>query len=120
MKKTIIISFLLLLSLPFIFIKTLYPFYRFGMFAEPVKTSIQTEKFSIHYQQLDGKWIEFLGPEIGLSKSGYSILMRKHYYQNQVVELLQKTASVVKNQHNAWEMWRITQHDSTKVGQWHP
>ena len=120
MKKTIIIGFILLLTLPFIFIKTLFPFYRFGMFAEPVKTSTQTERLSIRYQQENGLWTSFDGTEIGLSESVFASLMRKHHYQDQEVELLQKTASVYQKAIIVWEMWRFEQQDSTRIGSWQP
>lgn len=119
MKKTVIISFLLLLLLPFIFIKTVFPFYRFGMFAEPVKAAAQTEKFQVRYRQQQ-KWIPFKGTEFGLSKSVFAAMMRKAHYQNQVEEFLQKTASVVKVKATTWELWRFEHQDSTKVGQWQP
>ena len=115
----VIISFLCLLTLPFIFIKTFFPFYRFGMFAEPVKTEIQLEKFQIRYQQ-NQAWVRIEGIEFGLSKSVFATLMRKAYYQHQEVELLRKTALVMKAATATWEMWRYDGQDSTKIGEWQP
>ncbi len=49
---------------PFIFMRTLFPFYRFGMFAEPVKGEAFEEKFEITYME-KGKCSFFIRPMLG-------------------------------------------------------
>lgn len=120
MKKFVIITTFLFLCLPFVLIKTIFPFYRFGMFAEPVKTEAQTEYFKVYYQNKEGYKKVFDGTEIGLSKSVYATMMRNYHYKNKEVELLEKTAHVINNDAQFWEMWRVSQTDSTQIGIWQP
>ena len=120
MKKYIIITSLILLCIPFVLIKTVYPFFRFGMFAEPIKTTAQTESFKVYYETATGQKQVFDGTAIGLSKTVYGNMMRNYYYKKKASELLEKTATVSKNEAITWEMWRFTQQDSVLVEQWKP
>lgn len=113
------VSFILL-SLPFVFLKTIYPFFRFGMFAEPVKTTVQTESFVVYYQTSTGEKRAFDGTQIGLSKTVYANMMRNYYYKNKVTDLLEKTATVIENKSISWEMWHKHEQDSVRVGEWKP
>ena len=118
-KNVFIIITILLLCIPFILIKTLFPLFRFGMFAEPIKAK-QKEKLLVKYQLLDNSWVTFKGTEFGLSESGYQALIRKHYYTNKADELLQKTHQTVPFKAIKWELWQFQQLDSTRVVSWTP
>ncbi|MGB0521621.1 MAG: hypothetical protein ACPGJS_01615 [Flammeovirgaceae bacterium] len=90
------------------------------MFAEPINTEVQTEKFFVFYQDEQKNWQQFDGTAIGISRNVYAAMMRKYHYQQQGELLLEKTASLVKHEVLVWEMWRVSPTDSVQVGQWQP
>ena len=47
LKKIVIITFLILIFIPFVLIRDIFPFFRFGMFAEAIKRNSQKEVFRI-------------------------------------------------------------------------
>lgn len=120
MKKTVIISTIILLVLPFVLIKTIFPFYRFGMFAEPIQHTAQKEHFLLKYQLENKTWVIFDGTEVGLSKSVFAAKMRQAHYQQKESELIRKTASVFPKAALSWELWKIDALDSSRVEKWQP
>ncbi len=105
-KITIIISFILL-CLPFIFMQDIFPFFRFGMFAEPVRYESQYEHFVVFFAK-KGEKRQFFEPEsILLSRSHWDLLWRNAYYQNQAAEKLQLFAESRKGKGETWEVLRV-------------
>lgn len=91
--------FLLLLWLPFVLMTDLFPFMRFGMFAEPVKTVQQTEYFII--TQKRGKTEKVIDPNTsGVPVQTLNYLVRNSYYQKRADLLLSTVAKSVKIQAN--------------------
>lgn len=87
-----IISILTLAALliPFIFQQTFYPFFRFGMFAEPIKRSIQTEQFFLAVTKEDGMLDLEIAEATGIEKSTLEYLLRNYYYRNESEQFLKQ------------------------------
>ena len=105
--KTVILVFLLLLWVPFVMQTDLYPFFRFGMFAEPVKREVQTETFGLRITDVAGKQRIVAPQETGLGSLTY--LMRNYYYRQQSDTLLRRIHSLSKISPAAkqWQLLRI-------------
>ncbi|MEY3417867.1 MAG: hypothetical protein RL060_1979 [Bacteroidota bacterium] len=87
--------FLLLLWLPFVLMTDLFPFMRFGMFAEPVKTTRQTEFFIITLER--GNTEKVIDPNTsGIPVQTLNYLARNSYYQQRADELLRTVAQSEK------------------------
>lgn len=101
---------LLLVWIPFILLTDIYPFFRFGMFAEPVKQAVQLEQFAIRYKDTNGQ-LHLLSPlQSGLSSLAY--LMRNYYYRNESVQLLNHIHTIYSQKQKIpiaeWQLLRIT------------
>ena len=87
--------FVLLLWLPFVLMTDLFPFMRFGMFAEPVKTTRQTEFFIITLER--GNTEKVIDPNTsGIPEQTLNYLARNSYYQQRADELLSTVAQSEK------------------------
>jgi hypothetical protein len=107
-KKVIIVSMLTALWVPFVLLTDLYPFFRFGMFAEPVRASIQMEQFAVGYVTAD-KQHKVLSPEqLGITSLAY--LMRNYYYRNQSLVFLKHINAIYPERDvvKQWQLLRIT------------
>jgi transposase len=127
LKKVVIFCMLAGMFIPFILLTDIYPFFRFGMFAEPVRQAIQMEQFAIRY--LDKKQQKHLLnlAEVGLSSATY--LMRNYFYRNQSEELLKNIHQIFPQSEQVfeWQLLRITspigllnQADTTQVSVFRP
>jgi hypothetical protein len=109
-KKVVIVSMLLAIWVPFVLLTDLYPFFRFGMFAEPVKQSIQMEQFAVGYVSLDESRQVLSPGELGISSLAY--LMRNYYYRNQATAFLQHIHTIYtgagSEKIQQWQLLRIT------------
>ena len=91
--------FVLLLWLPFVLMTDLFPFMRFGMFAEPVKTTRQTEFFIITLKR--GNNEKVIDPiTSGIPVQTLNYLARNSYYQQRADELLSTVAKSANIQAN--------------------
>jgi hypothetical protein len=107
-KKVVIVSMIVAMWVPFVLLTDLYPFFRFGMFAEPVREAIQMEQFAVRYIAA-GQGQQVLTPEqLGISSLAY--LMRNYYYRNQSVEFLRHIHTIYPGRHvvKQWQLLRIT------------
>ena len=113
--------------IPFILITDVYPFFRFGMFAEPVRQAIQLEQFAIQYVDHQQQRHLLNMDEIGLSSATY--LMRNYYYRNQSEKLLKNIHQIHPHSGQVleWQLLRITtpvglthQADTTQVAVFRP
>jgi hypothetical protein len=83
-KKNIMTTILLSgLLVPFILITDIFPFLRFGMFAEPIKKNIQTEKFILYQTNTTGERSIFNPETIGINPNTFYYLCRNYYYRNE-------------------------------------
>lgn len=78
------------LLFPFIMQQTFYPFFRFGMFAEPVKRDIQTERFQLLGIQDDGSVDNNVGELAGIDQSKLNYLLRNYYYRQETDRFTQQ------------------------------
>ncbi len=100
-------------------INDLYPFLRFGMFAEPVKAIKKHESFIITFSDKSGKHIwDF--KKAGLPTQP-EYLLRNYYYRHESQLLLQKIAQIdQKTGVEAWELQKIENNDTTSVAVYRP
>lgn len=124
MKRIVTICFLTGITLPFVLLTDLYPFFRFGMFAEPVKREVQTEQFVLQYIDRKGLTHVVEAGEIGLG--GLDYLLRNYYYRSETSQLLQHIHQLYpQNRHvQEWKLLRVTspvdqfRPDTIVAGQW--
>ena len=79
---------------PFVLLNDFFPFFRFGMFAEPVKNSLQTEQFVVLRKQ-NGYCSELNQYEIGLHKGQLDYLYRNYYYRGESQVLLERIKKMI-------------------------
>jgi len=85
------------LLFPFVFQQTFYPFFRFGMFAEPVRGEIQQERFMV-LTVTAGKASQ-LTKDTGIKTSNMDYLLRNYYYRHEADLFLKRIASLLPDQH---------------------
>jgi hypothetical protein len=78
------------LLIPFILQQTVYPFFRFGMFAEPVKSEIQSEYFRLIGKNSKSVKGVAVSPLTGIKSSTMDYLLRNYYYRGEAEVFLQK------------------------------
>ncbi len=92
--------------LPFIFLKDVYPFHRFGMFAEPIKHQTQYEKFYIFYKidagiDIDTTNFVKLEPQhIPLNANAFEMQLRKYHYQKKHADFISVFDEIIKKKIN--------------------
>jgi len=80
---------LLGIALSFVFIQDFYPFFRFGMFAEPIPENTTIEYFQIFWEDEKGRIYSFNSNREGLGEDRFAYILRNYYYQNKTEELLE-------------------------------
>jgi hypothetical protein len=128
-KKNIVTTILLSgLLVPFILITDIFPFLRFGMFAEPIKKNIQTEKFILYKTNARGERSIFEPEAIGINPNTFYYLCRNYYYRNesksfadklfkttgdsiQKLELLKTIATINSKNTDTLEIGVFTRHE---------
>ncbi len=107
---------LLVIWMPFVGQTDLYPLFRFGMFAEPIRQKIQTETFVLSVIETNGKqrWVD--PAETGLGSLEY--LMRNYYYRHETDTLLRRIHRIAPQPVavRAWQLVRIV----SEVSRYHP
>lgn len=92
MKKRNIffVSFWVLACIPFIFMTDIYPFFRFGMFAEPVRHNSNTEKFELLEKNEKNEWQPVISVlHTGVAETQLAYLLRNYYYKKELPTLIQ-------------------------------
>lgn len=127
LKRVVILTILTGIFIPFILLTDFFPFFRFGMFAEPVKQAIQMEQFAIRYTNNRQQTHLLDLSKVGLSSATY--LMRNYFYRNQSKRLLANIHQIFpqSGQVKEWNLLRITspiglphQTDTTQVAIFRP
>ncbi|MCS6824269.1 MAG: hypothetical protein NZ529_08230 [Cytophagaceae bacterium] len=96
LRKIVSITFLSAVLLPFILVTDLYPFLRFGMFAEPLKYGY--EMFSIQIKEKHSQnWLSYNPEYHGLSKSLLDIIVRRYYYTKRIEEFCDEINRIHNN-----------------------
>jgi hypothetical protein len=101
------------LLVPFVLLTDVFPFLRFGMFVEPIKKDIQTEKFVLYKTDLSGKRELFHQKEIGINPNTFYYLCRNYYYRNQMELFSDKIFSSTNPSLKKLEIFRIVTHTAT-------
>lgn len=83
-RHIVIFFFLLMSFIPFLLMTDLFPFMRFGMFAETVQSIPQQEKFTVSILLADGSSQSLGERQIGLDDSHLNYLARIYYYSDQL------------------------------------
>lgn len=106
--KTAITLTLALVLLPFVLQTDLYPLFRFGMFAEPVRREVQTETFVLRVVYRSGSQRIVSPPEVHLNSLAY--LMRNYYYRREADTLLARIQRIhpQKASVREWQLLRVT------------
>lgn len=90
---------LLGLLLPFVLQQTFYPFFRFGMFAEPVTREIQQEVFRLAGVRTDSGMDMEISEYTGIRRSNLDYLLRNYYYRDEADLFLRKAANLMPATH---------------------
>lgn len=122
-KKIAIV--LLLVWLPFLLINDFYPFFRFGMFAEPIRKHQTEELFILYYTNKQNNVYKFNTYQLGVDESVFNYLVRKYYYQNKMNDFEKKFRKSTQNLYSTyqdvktWNLYRIqisnTKRDSSLI-----
>jgi hypothetical protein len=114
--KVIVAILLFLVWVPFVLQTDLYPLFRFGMFAEPVKREVQTETFALRIVDATGQQRMVAPEETGLGSLTY--LMRNYYYRHQADTLLRRIHRITPRRGSVrqWQLLRIV----SKVAPYQP
>lgn len=102
----VILLFFLLMLIPFVLIKDVYPFYRFGMFAEPLPNN-EVENFLITYQNEQGDTVVFCGMDFEIAESKIATWMRNYFYRGEASLLLQRLKTLRAGKTSSWKLYRI-------------
>ena len=106
LKYFIITITLVLIVLPFILLTDIFPFLRFGMFAEPVRQETQKEKLVVTYLVNENEK-EFDPKEAGIGDNTFYYLARNYYYRKEADSFLEKTSQLVPIKATEWRLKRI-------------
>ena len=118
-KNGVIAGFLLLVWLPFLLFNDVYPFFRFGMFAEPVKNTKSTETFTVVYTDATGRhpW-DF--QQAGLPANP-AYLFRNYYYRHETTALLRRIHAVAARRGVlTWHLLKTEGADTLTVATYRP
>lgn len=114
-KKNIITIILFAgLLVPFILLTDIFPFMRFGMFAEPVRVELTTEKFLI-YKTTDTGLKTVLQPEeTGINPNTFHYLCRNYVYRNETKVFAEKLFSITGPSVASLDIFKIVQHQAAQ------
>ena len=114
--KNVLFFFVILgIALPFIFLKDVYPFHRFGMFAEPIKHQSHYEKFYIFYKKdTDIHFTELKPATIPLNANAFEMQVRKYHYQKKHADFIPVFDEIIRNKINldknlTWKWYHVIQ-----------
>ncbi|MFN3404939.1 MAG: hypothetical protein ACK40G_12640 [Cytophagaceae bacterium] len=108
LKNIAIVCFILLMTVPFILITDIFPFLRFGMFAESPNNNRPLELFISQYKS-DSTFITFNSGSRGLDENKFNYLARNYYYRNEGEFFLSRIdkLSAIENPRE-WRLLKIT------------
>lgn len=117
MQKILTVCVLLGLLVPFILQTTLYPLFRFGMFAEPVRYTIQTERFELWYRPASSHLQPIPASSLRVQKSTLDYLLRNYYYRHETDLFLERAKLLLPDTLQLYPLaiLRIVGTDTTQV-----
>lgn len=101
LRYRVLVALMVLLGLllPFVLQQTFYPFFRFGMFAEPVTREIQQEVFRLAGVRTDSGMDMEISEYTGIRRSNLDYLLRNYYYRDEADLFLRKAAGLMPTTH---------------------
>jgi hypothetical protein len=109
LKNGITISIIILALIPFVLLTDLFPFFRFGMFAEPLKSSIQTEYFHVSVIHSDGKEEIFDPQKYSVNSADLNYLCRNYFYRQEGEKFLSNLSGAFHEKDiKEWRIKRTT------------
>lgn len=108
-KKTVYILTLFFLLVPFVLITDIFPFLRFGMFAEPVDADRPMEIFYVMYKDINDGWTRFDPEQYQMQDETFQYLARNHYYRKEgklLLEKLGESSDVIRGEH--WKFFKVS------------
>ena len=107
-KNIVITGMLVLIALPFLLLTDIFPFMRFGMFAEPVKSPNQMEVFEVSFLDQSKKEIVLDPKSIGVEPHFFLYLSRNYYYRKEAGKFLDHISSISQNKNvSEWRLKKI-------------
>jgi hypothetical protein len=108
---------------PFVLLRDAFPFFRYGMFAEPVRYQVQTETFFVRYSTGQRPAQAFDPAQIGMPRPTYRLLLRNYHYRQQGPVLLHRLATALRARGaeatGQWQLCRVMGfRDTTTVATW--
>jgi hypothetical protein len=128
LKKFAVLVLLVWFLVPFVLMTDLYPLFRYGMFAEPVKVSQTTEMLQLWWKDAQNVPQLFQAKHIGLSENHFGYVLRHYFYTHKTLQLFSQIHStMLKKQHKNINLWQIkqlrispTRTDTLVVAEWKP
>jgi hypothetical protein len=113
-KKNILTTIMFAgLFTPFITLTDFFPFLRFGMFAEPIQTNVQTENFLLYIVDKDSNRVVFDSEMLGISSNTFLYLCRNYYYRNESRLFFEKIAPQTDSSIVKLELYRTLNNSQT-------
>jgi len=107
-KKTVYVITLCLIFLPFVLVTDIFPFFRFGMFAEPVRRAVQTESFVVEFENLRGQTQIFNPEKYEIPEENFQYLARNYYYRKEAPLMLKRLRAAQAFTTKNWSLFKIT------------
>ncbi|GAB4340222.1 MAG: hypothetical protein OHK0038_19660 [Flammeovirgaceae bacterium] len=102
----IIFLFLGMLLLPFVVMRDIFPFYRFGMFAEPLPKGV-LETFEISFRDEKNQLKYFQSMDYEIPESKLEMWKRNYYYRGEAEKLLLNLKKLQKGKTFDWKLYQI-------------
>lgn len=128
-KKTITLFFFIATLVPFILVNSYFPFYRYGMFAEPAqKNDLNNQELLFIRYTFKSDSSERFNPEsIGIQEGHFGYMLRNFYYLNNVQQVFSQLHQISKKKHkiHSWKLYRSFPYsdapkDSLLLLEWYP
>lgn len=103
------------LLIPFILVSNFFPFFRYGMFAEAIRSPGQAERFVICTTGVNGEKYVVSPISIGLSEASFESIVRNYYYQNKLQQLFSQLGAIQKKTRpdTQWVLFRVVESSSS-------
>jgi hypothetical protein len=117
-KKYVIFLSILWLLIPFVLLTDLFPLFRFGMFAEPVRNITSIERLAVYYQNITLNYELFQSEQVGISEGHFAYLLRYYVYQRKLQQLFRQLHQIAGKQKKIirWEIRKILQNKHLSQG----
>ncbi len=107
LKRTVIAMAFAGLLVPFVSFKDIYPFYRFGMFAEPAYGSDRKSEVFFARYQVNGTKLTLDPQTFGMPDSQWQALSRNYFYRGEGKMLLQNFQQL-QPETTHWELLQVS------------